>query len=99
MAAQTAAGERTIWVIDQDAERTAALCERLEFLKYSPKAGTVDSIEIESAVAVVAAAADDIAALRETNPHIPILSIDRVTAASPDAAEKGTSVSPVSSDD
>ncbi len=76
MAAETAAGERTIWIVDQDGQRSEELCQRLEFLKYSAKAGTVETVDIESAVAIVATTADDVAALRATNPHIPILSID-----------------------
>ena len=65
----------TIWVIDENADRAADICQRLEFLNYEPV--VTDSLPGKSRNAVAAVVGSNVAdRIRESRPDLPILCLD-----------------------
>ena len=66
----------TICVIDKNPERAAELCQRLEFLNYTPVVASGPAEVPEQAVAALLGRDAEATTLRATSPTLPILCLD-----------------------
>ena len=69
-------GNTTICVVDKNKERAAELCQRLEFLNYTPVVASDPAEVPEQAVAAVLGRDTQAQTLRAASPGLPILCLD-----------------------